>query len=214
MARLEIPGTLISDYILESPAEAKELLILLHGYSLGGNSIHSWLKAVLPKDAAVFAPNAPYPIPERVNGKYRVGFSWYFYDSSTDEYLIDEQNSIRLIVGAVEKLGLKGLPIRVIGYSQGGYLAPLVASALGSVKQVIGISCRFHEEEVKGVPEFRLDAVHGEKDDVVDFEPSRASHRALVARGARGEYFSDPEAGHRMSQAMIALVARALALGC
>jgi predicted esterase len=100
----------------------------------------------------------------------------------------------------------------VIGYSQGGYLAPKVASALGNVRQVIGVACRFHEDEVEGVPSFRLDAVHGEKDESVDFEPSRESHRALVARGARGEYFSDPASGHRMTPAMIELVRKALEL--
>jgi predicted esterase len=212
MARLEVPGTLISDYILKPAEKPSELVILLHGYQLAGKTIFDWLSGVLPPSATVFAPNGPYPLPERVDGRYRVGFSWYFYSHQTGEYLIDETNSVSLISQGVEKLGLGGLPVRVIGYSQGGYLAPKVAVALGSVKQVIGVACRFHEDEIEGVPAFRLDAVHGEKDDVVDFEPSRASHRALVARGARGEYFSDPASGHRMTPAMIALVGRALEL--
>jgi predicted esterase len=213
MPRLEVPGTLISDYILKQPeGRPSELIILLHGYTLSGKMIFDWLSSVLPASAAVFAPNAPYPIPEPKEDGYRIGYSWYFYSAKTDEYLINEANAVSLITQGVEKLGLSGLPTRVIGYSQGGYLAPHVASALGNVKQIIGVACRFHEEDVAGVPSYRMDQVHGEQDDTVDFEPSRESHRALIARGARGEYFSDPESGHRMSKNMISLVGRALAL--
>lgn len=213
--RLEVPGTLVSDFILRGPEgrppeQASELIILLHGYSLTARSLHDWLLPVLPKNATLFAPNGPYPMPEKVEDGYRVGFAWYFYSYKEDAYLYDESNAVSLVRQWIEKNGLVGLPKRVIGYSQGGYVAPKVASALTGVKQVIGVACRF--EDVEGVPAYRMDAVHGVKDESVDFEPSREAHRELVARGLKGEFFSDPEAGHRMSREMIALVGKALAL--
>jgi hypothetical protein len=86
--RLEVPGTLIADYILRAPEKPRELYLLLHGYALTARSIHDKLVGILPADSAVLAPNGPYPVPEKVEVGYRVGFSWYFSDPFTDEYLI------------------------------------------------------------------------------------------------------------------------------
>jgi predicted esterase len=213
--RLAVPGTIVSDYILRGPegrepGEGSELIVLLHGYSLTARSLFDWLAPVLPKGATIFAPNGPYPLPEKVEDGYRVGFSWYFYSYKEDAYLYDESNSASLIREGVERLGLAHLPKRVIGYSQGGYLSPMVAASLTGVKQVIGVACRF--EDVKGVPSYRMDAVHGEKDESVDFEPSLQAHRDLVSRGVRGEFFAEPSSSHRMSREMIALVGKALSL--
>src|SRR4051812_5768789 len=103
--RLELPGTVISDYILKASAKPEEVYVLLHGYSLTARSVHDKLAGVLPAAAAVFSPNGPYPVPTRHEGKARAGFSWYFYDIASDVYLIDQANSVALIQGAVKKLG-------------------------------------------------------------------------------------------------------------
>jgi hypothetical protein len=75
------------------------------------------------------------------------------------------------------------------------------------------VACRFYDEDVPAKPGYRLDAVHGEQDEAVDFQPSLDSHRAIVARGVKGEYLSDAASGHRMTPALVALVKRALAHG-
>ncbi len=196
---------------MRAPENPRELYVLLHGYQLTARSIYDKLEPHLPADAAVLAPNGPYPVPEKVEVGYRVGFSWYFYDPFADEYLMDQANSIRLVQGAIEKLGFSSLPIRLIGFSQGGYLAPMLAWKLPKTKQVIGVAARYLDDELEGVPPFRIDFVHGGKDDVVSPIGSRKKLEKLVAQGARGAYFEDPETGHRMSSALVELIKKALA---
>jgi predicted esterase len=210
--RLELPGTVIADYILRAPANPKELYLLLHGYGLTARSIFDKLSGVLPADAAVLAPNGPYPVPEKQEVGYRIGYSWYFYDPFADEYLIDHANSIRFLTQGIGKLGFGGLPVRVIGFSQGGYLAPLVALQLPKARQVIGVAARFLDDEIEGVPSFRYDNVHGGKDEVVNPAGSRKYHGKLIARGGRGEFLEDAESGHRLSPGIVALVKKALEL--
>jgi predicted esterase len=115
-----------------------------------------------------------------------------------------------MLTQGIEKLGFGGLPLRVIGFSQGGYLAPLVAMKVPSARQVIAVAARFVDEEIEGVPSFRYDNVHGLKDEVVNPAGARKYHGKLLARGGRGEVFEDPESGHRLSPGIVALIRRAL----
>src|SRR5690349_8872786 len=118
-ARAEIPGTLISDYVLRQVPEPRELILILHGYTLSGKFMYDRLIGVCPEHAVVLAPNAPFPIPERKpDGSFRAGFSWYFYNPAKDDYFIDMRVSIELLTGLVRKLGLANLPIRIVGFSQ------------------------------------------------------------------------------------------------
>lgn len=211
-ARAEVPGTLISDYVMRGTPRARELVLFLHGFKLSGRIIYDKLADASPEDAAVLAPNAPFPLPERKeDGAYRVGFSWYFYDPAKDEYFIDMRVAIELVTGLVRKLGFEELPKRVIGFSQGGYLAGLLALELKHVTQVVAVAASHLPEEIdealraqgRAWPEdLRFDSLHGAKDDVVPIEEARKAHSLLEARGVPCRFVELADEGHRLSPAL------------
>lgn len=201
--RVTFPSLWVADYLLRLPAQPQRLYLLLHGYQQSARSLYAKLEPRLPQDAAVLAPNGPYPMPERRDGGYRVGYSWYFYDNTRDEYFIDMEVGLQFVDHLIQKLGLADLPTTLIGFSQGGYLAPFAASRLKRSEQVIGIASRFLEEELPLQLPFRLDAVHGAEDDVVPIQESRSSHRFFLDAGTRGEFVSIPGAGHRATPEII-----------
>jgi len=200
--RIEVPVHLICDYQLQVPKdrEARHLFILLHGYSESGGRILNKLASHLPEDSLILAPNAPFPMPQKTDDGYKVGFAWYFYDPRSQEYFIDTKTAVEFVSGLVKKLGYEKLEKTLIGFSQGGYLAPFVAQELGNVKQVVGIACEFLSEELRGEIPFRMDLIHGEQDEVVTVEDARTSHMNLVARKIPGDFHLLSGVGHRIEE--------------
>jgi predicted esterase len=224
--RLEIQGPWVADYRLRTPpgllARPAHAYVLLHGYGLNAEWIFGKLAGALPADAAVVALNGPFPIPERAQrprgtedrrSEWRIGFSWYFYDASTDEYFIDMRVGAAFVRGALEALGLGDTPKTLIGFSQGGYLAPFAARELAGVARVIGVAAQFLDEELTGRLGFRCDAVHGLDDDVVAPAGAEAAIRRLAARGEQAEWHPVPGAGHRFTPGMVERVAGLVAAG-
>lgn len=222
LARAEIPGTLISDYVLRQVAAPRELVLILHGFKLSGKIVYDKLASSCPADAAVLAPNGPFPLPERKeDGSYRAGFSWYFYDPVKDVYFIDMRVAIELLTGLVRELGFEDLPKRVVGFSQGGYLAGLAALELKNVVQVVAVAASHLPEEIEEAlrskerswPQgMRMDSVHGAKDDVVSIEEARQAHEKLAARGVLGRFVVLADEGHRLSPAVRSAVSELLSL--
>src|SRR4051794_31786006 len=124
-ARAQVPATLVGDYLYREASQPRELVILLHGFQQSGKHMADKLAGCFSEQVSILAPNAPFPLPERKpDGSYRVGFSWYFYNAPMDEYYIDMSVALEYLQGLVLKLGLEKLPKRIVGFSQGGYLAP------------------------------------------------------------------------------------------
>ena len=209
--RAEVPGILISDYWSRpsNTPEPKRLILLLHGFQQSGAYMFKKLAALCPADAWVIAPNAPYPWPMRSEtGAYVPGFTWYFYDPAKDEYYIDMRVSLEFLRQLMSSLRQKfgqAIPMTVIGFSQGGYLAPFAAQCLDRVDHVIGIACEWLPEELRETrgavfpPKFKMDLVHGAQDDVTLPAKARASYEAMAQAGAQGEYCEIPGVGHRIS---------------
>jgi predicted esterase len=168
------------------------------------------LGSVIPSDAAVLSPNGPFPLPRRTDSGYRLGFSWYFYNPHTDEYLVDMEIGAGFVAHLISQLGLAHLPTALIGFSQGGYLAPFVAEQMPQVNQIIGLSSQYLVEEMQLPVRYRADAVHGAKDEIVSAEVSSEAHRKLLESGAQGEFLLLEEAGHRIDAAMQSAVAELL----
>lgn len=201
--RFELPGTIISDYVLGGASNPRRLHILLHGYQQNAALLDRKLAPAIPPEDAYLALNGPYPLPERTETGFRVGFAWYFYNPATDEYYIDMRVATRLIAEAVRSLGFEDLPKTLIGFSQGGYLAPFAASELRGVTQVVGIACRFLVEELPGTPAFRVDAIHGTEDEITPCLPSRECHMALVRSGVQGKFIELPGVAHRITPEVV-----------
>jgi predicted esterase len=208
--RFSVPGKLISDVSMHPVEKPSRLYLLLHGFSQSGEKIYSRAEHLILQSnnsAFILAPNGPYPMaqPSSEVGDegWRVGFSWYFHDPKKDDYFIDMENAVVLLKGMIEEAGLKGIPTTVIGFSQGGYLAPIFAEKCPQVDHVIGIGCEFLKDEMKSPVHFRLDAIHGEEDDIVLSQNSKNSHEALIARGAKGTFISLAGEGHSMNLAVL-----------
>jgi predicted esterase len=192
--------------------KTEEIIFLLHGYGEEGSKIHHQLKSVLPTDALIVAPNGPFLIPERTETGYRAGYSWYFYEPVSDSYIVDMTAAVGVLKELHTKLDSKGeLPVTIIGFSQGGYLAPFVGQTFGATTQgVIRINYKFLNDKLEALPKFQMDLIQGEKDEVVNLEQVRGSFQKLQARGVRGGFHPVPELGHRIRPSALEVLSRVL----
>lgn len=189
----------------------RSVIVLLHGYTETGRRMLRKLEPVLPKDALVLSFNGPYPVPVRgKDGEHREGYGWYFYNDVTDEYVRDMSVGVKVVSELVRNLAPAGIPIDLIGFSQGAYLAPFAAAALPLARQVIAVAGRFLDEEIPGVPPFELHCVVGEKDPVVSAAEAKRSFDAMIARGARGSFVSIANSEHRIDDEIRSVIVKTL----
>ena len=197
--RIEVPVNMAFDYESSGTSECCQHFILLHGYSETGIRIFKKIEPFLPADSLVLAPNGLFAIPQKIEGGYKVGFSWYFYDPSSDEYFIDMKPAIQFLSEGLTRLGIGKRPTTIIGFSQGGYLAPFLAEKLSCVTRVIGLSSNYLHEEIVSPPHFQIDAIHGELDEIVDAGQAQISHEILMKAGWSGRFHLLPKVGHRIT---------------
>jgi len=198
--RIFVPTAIPFDCVRRSAgrARAKHLYILLHGFSHAGSKIFDELVQALPADSLVLAPNGPFPVPRRHDKKYRLGFSWYFYDARSKEFFIGMEPAIEFIATGLKKMKVSHLPKTIIGFSQGGYMAPFLAQKLTRVERVIGIGCEYLHENLPKKGSFRVDAIAGEADELISLDSQKLSHERLMKSGYKGAFFSVPRLGHRV----------------
>jgi predicted esterase len=203
MKRLQIESCHYCDYQLIEQKNAEKLIILLHGYAQSAEIISKSFQEHLPKDCHILIPNAPFPIPKEIFGELSLSFAWYFFDTQTSEYYFDFKVSSYFILNLVKKLKLENLPTTVIGFSQGGYLAPFVAEKLNNPQKVIGINCRFRADLMALPQKYQIYGIHGEDDPVVDLENAQKSHREMIISGMEGEFIHIPKAKHKLNKALL-----------
>jgi predicted esterase len=191
----------------------EELILLLHGFAETGERL---LRKLAPAIEAarneppllertlVLAPNAPFLMPHKTERGYGATYSWYFYSPENDEYVIDMAPATEFLRSGLERLGLLALPKRIIGFSQGGFLAPVAAPRLGSVRQLIAIGTEILVDEIPGgipagVP-YRVDQIHGAQDTSVNPEAARRAHDRLMAAGVAGSFELLRGVGHPIEE--------------
>lgn len=207
--RQEIPVTLPFDFIYKHGASTcKKLYVLLHGYEENAQRIFDKISPVIPADAHVFAANGPFPIPRKVEGNYRIGFSWYFYDFAQKEYYIDMQVALKLLYKSVLDLNLQEHEITVIGFSQGGYLAPFLGLQFLNTKKVIGIGCEYLVGEFLQPMPFAISAIHGKKDSVVSIEAAQSSF--VQIKNNSGNFYALENTEHRLDSDVLSALKKLL----
>ena len=189
-------------YSLKQAPEPKGVILLLHGYLQEGEIILRLLENYLPPDFSIVAPNAPLPMAHQYGNRLKLAYTWYLYDPPHDRYLLDMGFALNYLRELAAALSFAHLPLKIIGYSQGGYLAPFAGLTLPNIRQVIGLNCRFRSETIREKLPYRLDAIHGQDDSMVDPARAHQCHGEIMAHGNDGEFHFVPNSGHRITPAL------------
>lgn len=202
-------------------AKAVEFFILLHGYSESAKVIYKRLGQKINKlkgeNCKIIAINGLFPLVRpfeilKNNEKNReekniLGFAWYFYDSSKDQFLIDYEVPAKTISHWINHINPNNLPVTIIGYSQGGYLAPFIACELNkNVKRVIGINCSFRYQMLPQIPNFRLDQFQGREDQIIDTKLAFERFDYLKKKGMKGEFHWVDGVDHKLTPTLVELI--------
>jgi predicted esterase len=192
------------------PPAAKSITLLLHGYNERGLRIYRKLKRFLPKDTHIIAPNAPFPLPRVKPDRLDFGFAWYFYDRFSQSYHVDQNLVLELLKNLLKVANPLNLPVTIIGFSQGGYLAPLVAYNESNTKHVIGIGCEFRTRFFTSPPTFTLDAIHGSADPLVSCEHAKVEIDLLKDQGINVGWHMMEDLKHEISNDVALTISKLL----
>lgn len=147
--------------------QPQEVFLLLHGLQERGKRIFRKLLPYLPPNSLVIAPNGPFPLPRVKEGRISYGHSWYFYDKFEQKYFLNQDLAKYWLRDLLAMENPNKLPVTIIGFSQGGYLAPLAGKEIKETKLIIGLACEFRTTLIHDPLPFPMEAVHGELDDVI-----------------------------------------------
>jgi predicted esterase len=184
------------------PDSPKSVILLLHGLDERGLRIYRKLIKFLPEDSYVLAPNAPFPLPRMKADRIDLGYTWYFYDKFTQSYQVDQSFSLSLLQSLLAQANPENLPVTIIGFSQGGYLAPLVGFQEKNTRQVIGIGCEFRNHFFSTPPHYKLFALHGASDSVIPADHAKNEIDLLANKGINVSWHPIHSAKHEITREM------------
>jgi len=187
------------------------IVLLLHGYSESGAKIYKRLSPYLNLDQdLILAPNAIFPLVDRFpletqkgSDELLRGYAWYFYDQKKDEYLVNYSTPVSFLKSYLNSINTLSKPVTVIGYSQGGYLAPFLASEHNLIEDVIGINCSYRNDLFPSHMDKVIDAFQGSDDPIIDIELAKARHLNY----GHGDYQLIKDENHRLSPRLAEIVA-------
>jgi predicted esterase len=191
------------DVYIQKGHNSKKCFLLLHGYLLNADYIYNKLIPVIDENDLVIAPNGPFLIPVKKNETYKPKYSWYFFDSSKNTFYINFDPAVEYINQILNYYNTENLPVTIIGYSQGGYLAPKIAEVNETIRSVIGLACIFRNKNFKYNPRVRYHQIHGEDDMIVKKEESIIEWDLLTSKGNAGEFINLESSGHRIDDAFL-----------
>ena len=143
---------------------------------------------------------------------YLQKFSWFFYDSHNQKYLIDYGPSQDFITELFNDTTFMNLPITVIGYSQGGYLAAKIPEVLKRVDHVIGMACAFKKTNFKLNTNVRYDQIHGTYDTIVDFKEAIKEYKKNKIISNKGVFIELKDSSHKLDDEFVVQLKKLLNL--
>jgi predicted esterase len=182
------------------PKNPKRVYLLLHGYQLDGKFVYDKLIDSFPDDCAVIAPNGPFMVPLKKRDEFHAKFAWYFFDPKKQSYYINFDPAANFIKSLLIEMDLFRKPITVIGYSQGGYLAPKISEIVPSVDTVIGLACCFRNDRFEFRQNVILNQINSRHDLVIDYEGAKKEFLILRERGNVGQFVTLEDIGHRLDE--------------
>ncbi|MBT4792096.1 MAG: hypothetical protein HON90_11040 [Halobacteriovoraceae bacterium] len=180
------------------PVNPKRVYLLLHGYMQTGEFLYNQFRAALPDDAIIIAPNAPFLLPYAKKEHFEMRYAWYFFDPKVRVYYIDYDAAAEYIKSLLIEMDIIRKPITVIGYSQGGYLAPKIAEIIPAVDTVIGLACSFRNEKFEYRQSVIMHQINSKQDLIIDHSSAKEEFLKLRERGNVGRFVSLEESTHRI----------------
>ncbi len=200
--RYELKALAVFDGVERAVPNPEQVVLLLHGLHERGLRIYRKLIRFLPANALILAPNAPFPLPRVKDGRTEYGFCWYFYDRQTRSYYLNQTLAVSWLTEFLKSKNVAHLPLTIIGFSQGGYLAPMLGHAIPQTKLVMGLGCEFRDNLVSDEITFPLVGLHGENDTIVNVSHSRVEAEKLQARNLPVTWEIISDTGHEISERM------------
>ena len=197
--------TLSGPMVPPKSGKAKKAVVLLHGYGSDGNdliSLAQYWRAEMA-DTMFVAPNAP----DRCDIN-PMGHQWFpLAVDRLNSPLVGVETARAVITEFLEALwaqtGLKAADTLLIGFSQGGMMALDVGlrleQPLSGIVSFSGglIGVETIQKEIKSKPPVCF--IHGEADDVVPMQMSKAGHEALKRLDVKSALHLEPGVAHTIS---------------
>jgi predicted esterase len=200
--RWQFQALAVMDGVIRLPEAPTQVILLLHGLGERGRRIFRKLLASLPEDALIIAPNAPFPLPQVKDQRISYGFSWYFYDKFERKYFLNQDLARSWLKTLLQAKNPGKLPLTIIGFSQGGYLAPLLGTDLPETDLVIGLGCEFRHHLIEPPLRFHLESVHGIEDKTIPPQDALQEINLLQQKGISIGWHSVAETAHEISPLM------------
>lgn len=197
---LKIPIEYDHKIYYQKADNAKRIYVFLHGFSQTGEFLFKKLKDLVPEDAIIISPNGPFLVPELKNGDYIDRYSWYFYDSKKDNFYINYLPAAQYLNKIIENFNPNNLPVVLIGYSQGGYLAPKVAELCPNVEAVIGLACKFRTSRFEYKSNVTYHQIHAVNDEVIIYKFTKEEFDELNKLGNRGKFLTLEHSKHHLDE--------------
>jgi len=206
--RTLIPASTEIDYYLRAPKDDFPLIIFLHGFGETFGHLLRHFEKKIPHQAGILAVNGVFPLAQKKfdSPEWKLRFCWYFYDSAKKEYFINQRYPAEVLAGLIQQLNLEQKKKIIVGYSQGGYLAPFLGEQLENVVSCISINGEYKHQLLPEKLPFPIINICGEQDEVVDPINCRNSHEIIMKRGNSGGFYLVKRAGHQINTDITELV--------
>ncbi len=192
--KIEVPYKLIEVGERNKP---KPLLVYFHGFGENIKQFEKKCEKIVTIEAYHLFIQGPYPIYDRKKSKNVSdwGRAWYLFDGNRGQFIKSLEITSEFIQDVIDRLlkSIKPTRIGVVGYSMGGYLAGYFAlTRWKHVNELIVCGARIKTEVLDGnwsnIKHLQILAVHGEKDDKVDFKPQQKEINRLKSDGINAEF--------------------------
>lgn len=178
------------------------VILLLHGFQLDGRFMYKRFAKRFGSKTKIISPNAPFMVPLKKENEWLPRYGWYFYDAQTKSFYIDYEPAAKWLSDVMKELNPQKKKTTIIGYSQGGYLAPKVAELLEEATRVVGINCVFRSNRFAVRNTVRYDQIHGKQDSIVSMEEAKMEFLQIKKAGIQGE-FLETESEHLLNSDLI-----------
>lgn len=179
-----------------------EVVLLLHGYQLDGYFMFKRFKKRFGNNVKVIAPNAPFPVPLKTDDGWEPRYGWYFYDPAKKNFYVNYEPAAKWLAQLAAKLNPLGKKTTIIGYSQGGYLAPKAAELIPECRKVLGINSIFRSSRFEVRSDIDYLQINGEQDDIVNPREAQEEFEAMQAKGAKGNFVLS-QASHPLTRDLL-----------